>query len=131
MTQSLPAIRDQNTDSLIQLIQQAPLADTTKHKYVRAVERALAAEVNLLDSQQVQEYAATLKNSPRSHLKSVIKLWSKQIELQAKSQAAPDNIHAVQAIVYRTEALNESIQVGPPKGEKPQSSAMARIRAAT
>lgn len=112
-------ISSHHPDSLIQLIHQAPLADTTKRKYTRAVERALDADINLLDSRQVQAYAATLKNSPRSHLKSVIKLWGKDLELQAKGQATPENIQTVQAIIYRTEALNESITVTSPKGEKP------------
>ena len=119
MTQNSSQLSSHNPELLIQLIQRAPLAETTKRKYTRAVERALAAEVNLLDSQQVGAYAATLKHSPRSHLKSVIKLWSKAIELQAKGRATPANVGAVQAIVYRTEALNESITVTPPKGEKP------------
>lgn len=118
MTQIIPHISNPNRDLLTQLVQQAPLAESTKTKYSRAVQRAFAAGVDLTDSQQVRDYAATLRKSPKSHLKSVLKLWGRAIESQVKGQATPDNVLAVQATLYRIDALNDAIHIEAPKGEK-------------
>ena len=63
-------------------------------------------------------FAADLPKSTRSFLKAAVKLWGDEIALRAKAGATPENIKAVQATVYRVEALNEAIQIEASKGQK-------------
>ena len=108
MSQLTPRISSPNPDLLTKLVQQAPLAESTKIKYTRAVQHAIDAGVDLTDSQQVRDYATTLKKSPKSHLKSVLKLWGQAIESQVKGQATSNNALAVQTTLYRTDVPERS-----------------------
>jgi integrase len=94
------------------------LAETTKAQYSKAIRNAVEAGINLTDPEALADYAKTLGKSSRSFLKAAIRLWSERIELQAKGQATPDNVDAIQATVYRIEALNGAIQVESAKGQK-------------
>ena len=109
---------DPTVDTFSHLIERTDLQPTTKAQYIKAIRNAVNEDVNLADSEQVKEYAATLKKSSRAFLKSALRLWSKEIESQAKGSATPDNIAAVQATVYRVEALNDAISVSQTKGTK-------------
>jgi site-specific recombinase XerC len=104
-------------DPLI-LIERADLSETTKRQYRQAVRNYLAAGHSLTDSEALSEYAKGLKKSSKAFLKAAIKLWSKEIETITKGQATPDNVAAVQASIYRLEALNEAIKVKAEKGNK-------------
>ena len=87
-------------------------------QYKKAVANYLATGASLTDAETLADYAATLPTSSRAFLKSAIKKWSDAMMLAAKSQATPENIDAIQAVVYRFEALQESISVKSQAGQK-------------
>jgi integrase/recombinase XerD len=47
-----------------------------------------------------------------------VRLWAESLEADLKGQANPENVAAVQAAVYRLEALNGAITVKQSKGQK-------------
>jgi integrase len=107
------------SDNITRIIANHPnLAQTTKVQYSKAILNAVEAGINLTDPEALAAYAQTLGKSSKSFLKAAIRLWSAGIELQAKGQATPDNVDAIQATVYRIEALNGAIQVESAKGQK-------------
>jgi len=106
-------------DTITTIIDNHPkLADSTKYQYRKAIVNAINAGISLTNPDELATYAKTLNKSSKSFLKSAIRLWSKGIELKAKSQATPGNVDAIKATEYRLEALNEAIQVEGSKGQK-------------
>lgn len=104
---------------IVTLIDNNPtLAASTKAQYAKAIVNALDADVNLADPHALADYAQGLNTSSRSFLKAAIRLWGDRITLEAKTGATPATAAAVQATVYRVEALNEAIQVKQPQGQK-------------
>lgn len=101
-----------------QMIEQANLAESTKTKYIKALERYLATGASLADATALTSYAQGLSKSGRSFLKAAVKLWSDYIGNQAMSQATPENVAAVQATEYRLRALNNAVKVKAEKGTK-------------
>jgi integrase len=99
-------------------LDRANIADATRTKYKAAIMLLLAAQVNPYDFPALQEYANGLPLSGRSHLKSALKILTAQDLYLAKSQATPQNVDIVQAIVYRVEAMDEAIQAPAPKGKR-------------
>ena len=99
-------------------INTAHLADGTKQKYRRVVLRYLADGGLLTDPDQLATYAAGLPASGRAHLKAAVKLWSTAMIDRAKGAATPENVNAVQATIYRFEALQTAVSAPSPKGEK-------------
>lgn len=99
------------TNQIEKIISQADLAPTTKMQYLKAIRNAIEAGIDFSNPEALATYAQTLCKSSRAFLKSALKLWAKQIELEAKGGATPDNVSAVMATTYRLEALNEAIKV--------------------
>jgi integrase len=87
-------------------------------QYKRAIRGYLDTGNRLSDADALAQYALGLSNSRRVFLKAAVKLWGDNVALNAKSGATPENVGAVQATVYRLEALNEAIKVEQPKGKK-------------
>jgi integrase len=108
----------QGIDALGMIAGAAHLAESTRSKYRREVERAIDAGIDLFDAEQLVDYAAGLSDSGRAFLKASVKLVSEQIANSAKAQADPSNVAAVQAVVYRVEALQDAITTSTPKGQK-------------
>jgi site-specific recombinase XerD len=100
------------------MIKQANLADSTKIKYLSAIRGYLATGNSLADAEALTSYAQTLSKSGKAFLKSAIRLWSNEIARRAKAGATPDNVKAVQATVYRVEALQDAIKVKADNGTK-------------
>jgi integrase/recombinase XerC len=104
---------------IIRLIESNPrLADSTKTQYKKAITNYLDTGSRLTDADALAHYAQGLNKSSRSFLKAAVRLWGDNVALKAKAGATPENIGAVQATVYRIEALNEAIQVEAGKGQK-------------
>lgn len=103
---------------ILSVLQTAVLADSTRQKYIRAVEGYLNTGNSLTDQQALAAYAASLSPSRRGHLKSAVKKWTEVMATAVKGQATPDNIATVQASLLRFEALQDAIQVATPKGQK-------------
>ena len=106
------------TTDIFTAIDRQPLADSTKAQYRKAIRNALDAGINLGDASALSDYAATLKKSSRAFLKAAVRLWADNLATQAKGSATPENVAAVQATVYRIEALNDAIKVESTKGQK-------------
>lgn len=94
------------------------LQPTTKAQYKKAIRNYLNTGNSLADARALADYAACLPKSSRAFLKAAVRLWGEDIALKAKAGATPENVVAVQATVYRIEALNEAIQVEISKGQK-------------
>jgi len=99
-------------------IERADLADSTRIKYNRAIRKYIETGNSLADREALADYAQGLSHSVRSQLKAALKLWADEITNEAKSQADPENIAAVQATVYRLEALTDTIKVQKQEGKK-------------
>lgn len=97
------------------------LQPTTKGQYKKAITNYLATGASLADSVALGAYASKLPKSSRSFLKAALRLWGADIILNAKAGATPDNVGAVQATVYRIEALGQAIKIEASKGEKAHS----------
>jgi integrase len=109
---------DHGQPDLLQMIDRADLADSTKAQYSKALLNYLASGGNLADPGQLADYAHGLNKSSRSFLKAVVRLWTKAMGSQAKASANPENVAAVTATLYRLDALNEAIKTSSPIGEK-------------
>jgi len=114
----MTALPTQTADIFTAIDTHPNLADSTKRQYSKAIRKALEAGVNLADAAALGNYAATLKKSSRAFLKAAVRLWGDNIATQAKAGATPENVDAVQATVYRIEALNDAIKVEASKGQK-------------
>jgi len=99
-------------------IDRADLQPTTKLKYKHEIEAMMLAGVNPLDFDALGEYAAGLKSSRKSFLKSALRILSGNEYQRLKANATPANINATTAAVYRLEAMGKSIHVPHRKGEK-------------
>jgi len=91
---------------------------STKLQYCKAINNAINADIDITNADQLVTYASTLKKSSRAFLKSAIRLWGDDVAIKAKGQATPENIAAVQATVYRIEALTDAIKVEASNGQK-------------
>jgi integrase len=94
------------------------LRSSTRKRYRQAVNNAVEAGVSLTDPQELNEYARNQGSSTRAFLSAVITKMTRAIEHQAKSGATPDNVAAVQATVYRAEALREAVTAEKNEGQK-------------
>lgn len=103
---------------IYQIIDTSGLANSTKAQYAKAIRNYLATGNSLADSQALSRYAANLPKSSKAFLKSAIRLWTSKVALQAKGQSTPSNVAAIQATLYRLDALNEAIEVKASKGQK-------------
>lgn len=94
------------------------LRESTKHQYRKAITNAAEAGVNLSDPESLNEYAAGIGSSTRAFLSAVISKLTEEIETRVKAQATPDNVAAVQATIYRAQALREAVKVEKRTGTK-------------
>lgn len=99
-------------------IDRADLQPSTKIKYQRALELMLLAGVNPLDYDSLSEYADSLSQSGKGFLKAALKVITDGELTRMKANATPQNIDALQALVARLEAMDETIQVHKNKGTK-------------
>lgn len=113
------AISRRKIEDVLEVIEVNPkLASSTKARYKKVVADYLNAGGDLTDANSLARYAQGLSKSGRSFLKAAIRLWGEHVALQAKAGAMPETIGAVQAVIYRIEALNEAIQVESAKDQK-------------
>lgn len=115
---SLATFQPGQNDILALIDSNPKLQPTTKAQYKKALSNYLQTGNSLADAEALAGYAAGLPKSGRAFLKAAIRLWGDNVSLQAKAGATPDNVAAVQATVYRIEALNQAIQVEQAKGQK-------------
>lgn len=107
------------TPDVLAAIDHAPnLAESTRTKYRRAVERYLNTGGDPYDAEQLTTYAEGVSQSGRSFLKAAVRLYTNRLAVSVKALATPDNVDAVQANLYRIEALQEAVKVKTAKGQK-------------
>jgi len=87
-------------------------------QYIKALSNCISAGTILTDPQSLGDYAAGLPRSSRSFLKAAIRLSTAAFEQRMKAGANPENIGMVQAALLRLEAMNETIKIKTPKGDK-------------
>ena len=92
-------------------IENSQLAQSTKDKYTRSIERYTETGQDFNDIDALVKYANGLSDSSRAQFKAALSLLAKDMELKAKAGATPENINQVQAVVYRLEAITESVKV--------------------
>ena len=108
----------QQPDNFEAILAKRNLAKTTRYRYGREIKLARAAGVNLLDATAVSTYAADLPSSRKMFLRAAVGLLADELSQVAKAQATPANVAEMQAVLWRAEALKESIQVQAMKGEQ-------------
>ncbi|MBE7553132.1 MAG: site-specific integrase [Anaerolineales bacterium] len=119
MTALIASEPTQARADILAIIESNPkLQPTTKAQYRKAITNYLATGHSPADAQALANYAANLPKSSRAFLKAAVRLWGENVALKAKAGATPETVAAVQATVYRIEALNEAIQVEATKGQK-------------
>ena len=108
----------QQPDNFEAILVKRNLAQTTRYRYGREIKLARQAGVNLLDATAVSTYAADLPSSRKMFLRAAVGLLADELSQVAKAQATPANVAEMQAVLWRAEALKESIQVQATKGER-------------
>ena len=113
------ALSDPNLALVLRAIEGDPdLQESTKHQYTKAVRNYVEAGHALTDADALARYALEVGSSTRAFLSAAVTKLAKRIALEAKSRATPDNVAAVQATVYRAEALRLAIKTERPKGRR-------------
>lgn len=100
------------------ILAQRDLATTTRYRYGREIVKAQEAGINLLDATDVASYAATLPSSRKMFLRAAVNLVADDLINRAKSGATPENTAGMQAIMWRAEALKDSIHVQTSTGQQ-------------
>jgi integrase len=116
MAQALTTIQPGNP--LAAIDRATHLAESTKAQYRKALGNYLDTGNSLTDAEALAGYALALNSSSRAFLKSAVRLWAADLEQKLKGGANPENVDAVQAAVYRLEALNDAIHVKKAGGQK-------------
>ena len=115
---ALTTTRPAHADIMAMIDRNPKLQPSTKNQYRKAIRGYLDSGNSLNDADALAQYALELSKSRRAFLKAAVRLWGDNLALKAKAKATPENVSAVQATVYRLEALNEAIKVEQSKGKK-------------
>ena len=103
-----------HTDAL----DRADLAPSTRRQYWNAITAMLLAGINPLDGAQLADYAQGLPVSSRAFLKAALKIMTADAANLAKANATPENVHQVQAILWRLESMDAAIPTHQPDAER-------------
>lgn len=104
--------------NVTEIISNSTLAPSTKGQYIRSIDRYIESGGDLTDMGNLYSYASKLQSSSRSFFKAAIKQWANYVSNQLKTTVTPENSAYVQAILYRLEAIDNSIKLKKPKGTK-------------
>ena len=105
-------------ERVVEVIERAALAESTKYQYKKAIRHYLDTGNALTDATALAVYARGLNQSSRAFLKAGVRLLSKESGTVLKSSATPENVSTVQAGLLRLDALNEAIKVQTKAGTK-------------
>ena len=95
------------------------LAESTKIKYTRQIERYLNSGASLADTERLFAWANNLGPSSRLQFKAALTILTRGLELDLKSKATPENVNAIQAALFRLEAVNGSVTTKSTNPKKP------------
>lgn len=113
-----PALRKPKIDLLSIIDKNQSLSPKTRHQYRKVASKFLNDGGSLNNPDDLIEYSKGLSNVARSYLKSVVNLYAEEMKDHFKGMATPENVNAVQAAIFRFEALQKAITVQPSKGQK-------------
>jgi integrase len=113
-----PANFDPQTFALEAIQNNTRLQPSTKHQYTKAIKNYLATGASITDPKALSAYAGTVGTSTAAFLKAAVKTLAKELTHQAKSGATPENVQAMQAMIYRADALQDAIKTKTSKGSK-------------
>lgn len=94
------------------------LSASTKRNYGAAIQTFQATGGSLTDFDSLTRHAATLTPAMRGHFKNALKFWCRTLEKRLKAQARPELVLELQAIFWRLEALGDSVEAPPIKGQR-------------
>ena len=117
-TSAIQTTQSVNSQAVFTAIDAAKLAATTKAQYRKAIKNYLETGASLADYAALTTYAQGQKQSTRAFLKAAVRLVSEQAADVLKAGATPENVNAVQAGLYRLEAMQSAIHVETAKGQK-------------
>ena len=109
---------NRQADPLV-MIDRADLAASTKTQYKRALGRFFRETgASITDVDALAGHAETLPRSGRAFLKAAVRLYTGGVATAIKGQATPENVNAVQAALYRIDALQDAVKTSNGKGQK-------------
>jgi len=112
----LPALHTPQAD--LSAIDRANLQPSTREKYRAAVLDMINRKVNPLNADQLATYAGSLSTSRRAHLKAGLAILYRDLVRNTKANATPANVATITAIVYRVEAMQDTIHASQPDAER-------------
>jgi len=99
-------------------LDRADLAAGTRRHYKAAIALLLAAQIDPFDYSALANYAFSLPSSGRSNLKAALAIITRDYVNRAKAGASLHNHEAVQAFLWKVEAMNAAITVSQPDAER-------------
>ncbi|RPI95514.1 MAG: site-specific integrase [Chloroflexi bacterium] len=99
-------------------LDRADLAHGTLRHYKAAIALLIASNINPFDYHQLADYAAALPSSGRSNLKAALAIITRDYVNQVKAGATVDNHAAVQAFLWKIDAMNEAITITQPDSQR-------------
>ncbi len=112
----LPTLHTPQAD--LSAIDRAGLQPSTVEKYKAAVLDMIGARVNPLNAPDLARYAGALSHSRRAHLKAGLTILYRDLVRSTKANATPANVAAITAVMYRIEAMQDTIHVSQPDAER-------------
>lgn len=114
-----------HTPAVYDALELSNLAPSTKIKYRRTWENALAAGVDLTDPDAIIEYASALSVTGRRYLSAMMKIQLDTLERRIKGSVDPSRVDAgdaaqIQALLWNIEALRSArseISADEPEGK--------------
>jgi integrase len=106
-------------DNLLEYLDaNSKLLPASRSKYRQVLTRALKKGVDFTDLHSVIDYSQTLTDSNKRTFRASLGAWAKGIETEAKLSATPENVAAIQAIIWRLEGFNDRLESPSRKGQK-------------
>lgn len=127
MTNQIALTTRTGLTDVLSIIAMSALAESTKTKYTRAIERYFQETgSDLTDVEALVRHAQTLPKSGKAFLKAALKLWTARmaVHLQGLSDPTADLSEVfelnqrIQAALYKFNAMNEAIQIKQTTGTK-------------
>jgi site-specific recombinase XerD len=102
-------------------INRARLADRTKYKYARELQKYLDTGAALTDRAALTAYGANLRSSRRSFFKAALRLITADFAQDLKANVTPQSLAKTQAALLRLESIRGSVEVHKNEGTKTHS----------
>jgi integrase len=100
-------------------IDNAPIGENTKVRYKAAARKVIEeyGEKALMNADFLREYSASLSESGQYFLRGALKWITKDLENTWKGKAVPEDVAAIQAALWRLDAIREAVKTHHRKGK--------------